>query len=95
MFFSVCMTADSGFSGAFWPFSHHFILLSIITSYRQMFCQMLHMNQDLRNNLFHRAKSVILNFDNLGSEEKLGTIFSNREIVKISTKILRQWYACS
>ena len=44
--------------------------------------------QDLRNNLFNNAKSVISNFDNLGSEEKLCAIFSNSEIVKVSAKIL-------
>ena len=44
--------------------------------------------KDLRNSLFNKAKTVVQNFETLSISEKMCTVLSNCDIVKLTAKIL-------
>ena len=46
------------------------------------------LHDDIRNSLFEKAKRVVQNFDSFKSEEKIIAVLSNRQLVRITVKIL-------
>ena len=44
--------------------------------------------EDLRNSLFNKAKNVVQNFETLSMSEKMCTVLSNCDFVKLTAKIL-------